>query len=186
MPKILFLRSRAPLPRLGPLSRHGAASADGVGGFTLVEVILVLALLVLIISVLLPAAGTMLRGSRGETAEETVLAVLQDARRQAVLSGREVALHYEPAEHALVWTDGVQEDRRVFEEGNMTVEFLRPGAGAVLLGGQLVETEPVDGMRFYADGSCDLIRLQLRAAEAAPRVIPIDPWTCAPMLAANP
>src|SRR5882672_11452736 len=85
--------------------------------FTLIEIIVVLALLTLIIAVLLPAAGSLLRGSRGETAEETVLAVLQDARRQAVLSGRDVALHYEPPEHALAWTDGVQAGRRVFEKG---------------------------------------------------------------------
>jgi len=154
-----------------------------VAAFTLVEVILVLALLVLITSVLLPAAGSLLRGSRGEAAEETVLAVLQDARRQAVLSGREVALRYAPAEHALVWTDGVHDGRRVLEDAAVAVEFLRPSAGAILLGGQLVETDPVDEMTFYADGSCDMIRLQLRAADAAPRVIPIDPWTCAPVLA---
>lgn len=166
-------RSRVPVPR----------RSLGEGGFTLVEVILVLALLVLIIAVLLPAAGSLLRGARGETAEETALAVLQDARRQAVLSGREVALRYAPAEHALVWTDGVQDGRRVFEDGNVTVEFLRPGGGAILLGGQLVEADPVDEMKFYADGSCELIRLQLRPADAAPRVIPIDPWTCAPVLA---
>jgi len=145
----------------------------------------VLALLVLITSVLLPAAGSLLRGSRGEAAEETVLAVLQDARRQAVLSGRDVALHYEPPENALAWTDGVQAGRRVFEEGHVTVEFLRPSGGAVLLGGQLVEADPVAEMKFYADGSCDLIRLQLRTADGAPRVIPIDPWTCAPVLAST-
>src|SRR5882757_4199684 len=154
-----------------------------VAAFTLVEVILVLALLVLIIAVLLPAAGSLLRGAHGETAEETALAVLQDARRQAVLSGREVALRYAPAEHALVWTDGEHDGRRVFEDAAVAVEFLRPSAGAILLGGQLVETDPVDEMTFYADGSCDMIRLQLRAADAAPRVIPIDPWTCAPVLA---
>src|SRR5258708_7424700 len=136
--------------------------------FTLVEVILVLALLVLIIAVLLPAAGSLLRGSRGETAEETACAVLQDARRQAVLSGREVALHYEPAEHALVWTDGVLSGRRAFAEGGVMVEFLRPGGGAILLGGQLVEADPVGEMKFYPDGSCEVIRLQLRAADAAP------------------
>lgn len=173
MPKIHSPQSCAPLPRRGL----------GEGGFTLVEVILVLALLVLITSVLLPAAGSLLRGSRGETAEETVLAVLQDARRQAVISGREVDLRYAPAEHALVWTDGVQDGRRIFEAGNVTVEFLRPDGGAILLGGRLVEADPVDDMKFYADGSCDMIRLQLRVADTAPRVIPIDPWTCAPVLA---
>lgn len=170
MPAIHTLRTRRPLPRRSP----------GEGGFTIVEAVLVLALVVLIVSVLLPAAGSLLRGMHGETAEETVLSTLQDARRQAVVSGREVALRFEPAERALVWTDGVQTGRRGLGEGGVTVEFLRPGAASVLLGGQLVETDPVAELRFYADGSCDLIRLQLRRADAAPRVIPIDPWTCAP------
>jgi len=172
MPKILFLRSRAPLPR----------RSLGEGGFTLVEVVLVLALLALVISVLLPAAGALLRGVPGETPEETVLEAVQDARRQAVLSGREVTLRYEPAPPALAWTDGVQQGDRAFGVGRVLVEFLRPGAGVILLGGQLVGTDPVAEMKFYTDGTCDQLHVQVRAADAAPRVIPLDPWTCAPVL----
>lgn len=164
------------MPTIRPLRFRARAA------FTLVEVILVLALLVLIVAVLLPAGGALWRGAQGETAEETMLSVLQDARRQAVIFGREVVLRYEPAEHALVWTDGVQVSRRVFAKENLKVEFLRPGAEAILLGGQLVRTDPVGEMLFYADGTCDLIHLQLRATDAVPRVIPIDPWTCAPVL----
>lgn len=153
------------------------------GGFTLVEILLVLALLVLSLTVMLPATGSLLRGAQHETAEETALAILQDARRQAVLAGREVELTYEPVAHRFVWTDGTQTGRRPVADPGLAVEFLRPREGAaILLGGQLVETNPVPSLRFYADGTCDPVRLQLRATDAAPRVVVIDPWTCAPVL----
>jgi type II secretory pathway pseudopilin PulG len=150
--------------------------------FTLVEILLILSLLTLAIAVLLPAAGALLRGAHGETAEDSVFAMMQDARRQAVLSGREVALRYDPGLQDLIWSDGRQSGRRTIEDGKATVEFLRPGSGAILLGGELVETNPVKEMKFYADGTCDLISLQLRFTDRAPRVIAIDPWTCAPVL----
>jgi len=155
--------------------------------FTLIEILVVLALLALVTAALLPAGGALLRDARRESAEDTTLDVLQEVRRQAVLSGREVTLGFAAESHALVWTDGVQTGRREFARPDVTVDFLRPSGRAILLGGQLVETNAVKQMKFYADGTCDTIRLQWRQADRIAHVIAIDPWTCAPALvAANP
>lgn len=153
--------------------------------FTLVEILVVLALLALVVSALLPATGAWLRGAGGETAEDTALDTMQEIRRQAVLSGRTVTLRFDALRGALVWTDGIRTSRRALTGPVVTVDFLRPGGGAILLGGQLVETSPVREMNFYPDGTCDGIRVQLRPADGTPRVTPIDPWTCAPVLEAK-
>jgi hypothetical protein len=148
-----------------------------------VELVLVLALFILFIAVLIPAAGALFRGAQHEAPEETALEVLQDARRLAVLNGHEVRLVFEPETHRFVWTDGTQEEHRAVADAGLAVDFLRPREGAaILLGGQLVETNPVRQLEFYADGTCDPVRLQLRGTDTAPRVVPIDPWTCAPVL----
>lgn len=149
--------------------------------FTLVEVLLVLALLALIVSIMLPAGGALLRDARETSFEGTVLAAVQDARREAVLTGREVELRHETATRTLVWSDGRRTRQVPLPGPAAAVEFLRPRGGAVLLGGRLVETDPVARLRFYPDGTCDAVRLQLRPAGADPRVIPLDPWTCTPV-----
>jgi general secretion pathway protein H len=51
----------------------------------------------------------------------------------------------------------------------------------VLIGGTVVETEPLAAVTFYNDGTCTPFRVQLRANGAA-HILSIDPWTCAPVL----
>ena len=46
-------------------------------------------------------------------------------------------------------------------------------------GGQAVE-QALTRLRFYPDGTCDRVRLEVRRNEAR-RLTPIDPLTCAPL-----
>jgi type II secretion system protein H len=151
-------------------------------GFTLVEVLLVLALLALGAAVLLPAVSGLFRQGQSASAEEVVAEVLQQARREAVLTGREVALRFEPEGQRFVW-DG-SAGRALSASGpRVKVDFLRSrDKAAVLIGGQLVETAVVPVLRFFPDGTCEPVRVQFRPTGAPPRVITIDPWTCAPGL----
>jgi len=152
-------------------------------GFTLVEVLLVLALLALIGMVLLPAAGGLLPKSGGGW-EDNVAEALQLVRREAVVSGRELSLRFDPEKRCFTWGGGASKPL-VPADTKLTVEFLRAassGSSSVLIGGQLVETTVVPVLRFYPDGTCDPVRVQLRAPDAVPRVLTIDPWTCAPGL----
>ena len=52
----------------------------------------------------------------------------------------------------------------------------------VLVGGQLVETQTLPSVTFYGDGTCSPFRAQLRNKGVDPRVLEIDPWTCAQVL----
>src|SRR4051812_4646686 len=72
-------------------------------GFTLVEVLMVLALLALVGAVLLPSAGALLRSGQSGNMDELVTEVMQEARRTAVLTGREVALRFEPDAQRFAW-----------------------------------------------------------------------------------
>jgi len=150
-------------------------------GFTLVEVLLVLALLSLIGMVLLPAAGGLMPRSGGGW-EDNVAEALQRVRREAVVSGRELTLRFDPETRCLIWEGGTSEPLGN-GDAKLSVDFLRStGTSAVLIGGQLVETTVIPVLRFYPDGTCDPVRIQLRATGSAPRVLSVDPWTCAPGL----
>lgn len=155
-------------------------------GFTLVETLLVLALLVLGAAFLLPAAGAVFRRARLANPEEEVTLILQQARREAVLRGREVIMHFDSDAHRLVWEGADGADLAAVLAG-MEIAFLRPEpASAVLIGGRQVETSQLPAMRFFPDGTCDPVRLQLRMPEGSPRLLSIDPWTCAPGLEVKP
>ena len=62
----------------------------------------------------------------------------------------------------------------------VSVKILAPETiGAILLGGVASE-EPLARLRFYPDGTCDRVRLDIRRNEDR-RLVPIDPLTCAPL-----
>jgi type II secretion system protein H len=165
-----------------PSAASQSVRRDSIQGFTLVEILLVLALLVLGAAVLLPSVSGLFRTNQSGSPEEVVAEVLQQARREAVLTGKEVALHFEPETQRFVW-DG-SAGRALGSAGpRLKVDFLRPRAtAAILVGGQLVETAVVPAVKFFPDGTCEPVRVQFRPAGGTPRVIAIDPWTCAPGL----
>jgi Tfp pilus assembly protein FimT len=150
-------------------------------GLTLVEVLLVLALVALIGMVLLPAAGGLMPKTGGGW-EDSVAESFQLVRREAVVSGREIVVRFDAESRCFKWEGGASKPLGP-ADSKLAVDFLRAGAtSAVLIGGRLVETSVVPVLHFYPDGTCDPVRVQLRAADAVPRVLGIDPWTCAPGL----
>ncbi len=169
---------------MGPATLIPPRQWRAAGGFTLVEVLLVLALLALGGMILIPAAGGILGGRRAASPEDTLTSVLQQARRDAVLTGREISLRFDGEAQQFVWEGA---NVRLGGTGpQVKLDFLRANSGsAVLIGGRLVETTTVPAVRFYPDGTCDPVRVQLRAGDGAARVIVIDPWTCAPGLEAK-
>jgi hypothetical protein len=62
----------------------------------------------------------------------------------------------------------------------VTVKILAPeSSGAILLGGVASE-KALARMRFYPDGTCDRVRLDITRNENR-TIVPIDPLTCAPL-----
>jgi prepilin-type N-terminal cleavage/methylation domain-containing protein len=165
----------APPPNRPRLNEGGLAAPKlpSEGGFSLLEIMVVLALFGLIAALLIGGGGSLLQASSRDNAENTALTAIAAARHQAVLAGQIVELHIDEKARALDWGAG-QAPLPANEELNL----LPPDrSGAMLIGGQLKE-ESIARVRFYADGTCDPFRLEI-TRDASRRVIAIDPWTCA-------
>lgn len=154
------------------------------GGFTLLEILLAVALIGLLAAVLVTTSWHLI-GDRAQTPEDVFWQATREARKLALESGREVRLTYDEREKSLSATDGTAvKTLPLPPQRDLAVDFLPARQGkltSVLIGGQLVDLNRLTGVSFYADGTCMPFRVQIRAGGPA-RVLAIDPWTCAPVL----
>jgi len=142
-------------------------------GFSLLEILAVIAILALVTALLLTGGDTLLKNTARDDAENLALSAIASARHSAVLTGRELDLSYIETTRQLDWGEG-----QAALTGDETVRLLPPlRTGAVLIGGRLSE-EPLARVRFYPDGTCDPFRLEIVRRDNS-RILPIDPWTCA-------
>ncbi len=162
------------------MPRHGSSPGrDRRAGFTLLELIVVLALFALIGTVVTVGASALLRGAQRDGLEHNALTALAAARRAAVMAGQTITLRQSTATRRLEWDGGGVE-----LTGEGEVRLLPPvTAGAILVGGRRIENA-VTGVRFHADGTCDPFRLEI-THEHKTHVLAIDPWTCS-VLAPEP
>jgi general secretion pathway protein H len=162
--------------------------------FTLIEILLVLALIGFLASVLVMGSVRLMSG-QAPTPEEVFWKAVAGARRMALVSGKDVQLQFftekekdrdkEP-ERALVATGPGRSERFPFvAANNLTVDFLSPqkGKSAMLIRGQLIQTQTMPSVTFYGDGTCSPFTVQFRTDGPA-RTLSIDPWTCARVLTA--
>jgi prepilin-type N-terminal cleavage/methylation domain-containing protein len=162
-PGLALLESAAPA---------AARERRRAGGFTLLEILAVLALVGLISSLLLGGGEALLRAMAKDDIETVALEAVAGARRSAVISGRQLELHYDEKTRQLDWAVG-----RVGLTGEGELRLLPPKLiSAMVLGGEMVET-PLARVRFYADGTCDPFRLEFVRGKIS-RTLLIDPWTC--------
>lgn len=170
-----------PLPVNAP--GPAAPAPPGRRAFTLIEILLVIGLLGLASLVLVNSASDLFR-SREPRPDDVFWQAVTAARQLALESNRTVTLRYDQEKRTLAWAAGPDPGRSLAFSGQL-LEFLPVAAsGTVLIGGQLAETGNLPLIRFYPDGGCDAFRAQLTDATGRRIVLAIDPWTCAPMLAA--
>lgn len=142
------------------------------GGFTLLEIVVVLALFGLITALLIGGSGALLRAIGREDVENTALNAIASARHEAVLAGRTLELRLDEKTRLLDWGAG-----RATLAGEDVVRLLPPvKTSSVLIGGRLEEAA-ITTVRFYADGTCDPFRLEIVRGQTG-RILAIDPWTC--------
>lgn len=153
-------------------------------GFTLVEVLLVLALMALVSGVLILGASNLLSGDRDDP-EAALLSTLQRVRREAVERNETIELRIEDDGAALTWGDQPDQSATLPASQTARARLLAPQSlGAVLIGGE-AEEHPLSSLRLYPDGTCDHARLEVRR-NGARRLHAIDPMTCAPLAAEAP
>lgn len=158
-------------------------------GFTLLEMLLTLALIALLAGALIGGSSALL-AEKPPSAHDVFWSTVRTARKTALNAEQDLNLRYDEKTKAFQLTPpdgGVQSFLiPVAGSGNdLIVEFLaaQKTGGSILLGGTVVETEPLSGgVTFYADGTCTPFRLQIRVNGGA-HIIAIDPWTCSPVLA---
>jgi prepilin-type N-terminal cleavage/methylation domain-containing protein len=163
--------------------------SGGRSGFTLLEVLITIALIALLTGVLVVGVNRLL-SDRPKSAEQLFWLAAGEVRKDALLNNRDVRLRLDDTTRELVaWSDAGNTRHPFVPKEIAELEFLAPGAAggfsAVLVGGALVETQTIPFVTFYRDGTCSAFRVQLKTRNGA-RVLEIDPWTCAPMLAAQP
>ncbi len=149
-----------------------------------------LGLISMLAAVLVGGSAQLLKGTARSDPEDALMALLQTLRRKAVERGQTLELF--PVESAdeddpdFTWTfENAPDDAQPHEEKlpkaeGVAVKILAPETiGAILLGGVASEA-PLARMRFYPDGTCDRVRLDIRRDDDR-RIVPIDPLTCAPL-----
>ncbi len=165
--------------RRNALSPH--QPAGGGRAFTLIETILVLAVIALLGALLLPGVNSILKAINHEEPDRLFWNALTTARELALITNRTVALRFDDREKRLTWGDGASRRQQKLPEG-VSIKFLQPKPGnAVLLGGVLLETDEILAVRIYPDGTCDRFRAQILQGNSPAQLILVDPWTCAPM-----
>ncbi|HEY1794012.1 MAG TPA: type II secretion system protein [Opitutaceae bacterium] len=156
-------------------------------GFTLVEVLLVIALIALVGWIFIGGSAALL-SDKGATPDELFWKAVTAARKEALEEQKSVILTYDQKARAFEIGDGAS-TRSIPVSGpdDLVIDFHPPPSdtsAAFLVGGTLVETEPMAAVTFYADGTCTAFRAQMRVPGAA-HILNVDPWTCAPVLSAS-
>lgn len=163
--------------------RDGGRRSD-CHGFTLIEILMVLALLSLLVALFIAGASDLFR-SQEKTVDDVFWQAVQSARLQAVEGDVTVELRYDEKKNQLTW--GVGETAASLPWPGKSMEF-RPveKRDTILIGGQLTETGRIVAVKFFADGCVENFRAQLVAHDGRISQVEIDPWTCAPIVRKTP
>lgn len=152
-------------------------------GFTLIEILLVIAVMALLSTLFITGVGVL--ASREErTLEEVFEEAMREARWLALEGERPVMLGFDDENKAffLIRETGGQRLHEYPVDQNASVRFLkqRPRATYVLIRGELVQTEPVEQVAFFPDGSSVPFSVEI-GYTADRRTYAVDPWTGAPL-----
>ena len=171
----------------GSTARNPRPIPATVRAFTLLEMLLALALIALLAGALIGGSSALL-AEKPLSADDVFWTTVQAARKTALNSQQDISLRYDEKARTFLLTGPdaavVGSFPIASAAADLSVEFLstqRTG-GLILLGGSVVETEPLTGgVTFYSDGTCTPFRLQIRANGGA-HILAIDPWTCSPVI----
>jgi prepilin-type N-terminal cleavage/methylation domain-containing protein len=158
----------------------GGSRRSGCHGFTLIEILLVLALLSLLVSLFIAGTSDLFRDQE-KTMDDIFWQAVQAARLQAVEGDQTVELRYDEKMNQVRW--GAAAATANLPWPGKSLEFLPvEKRDTMLIGGQLIETGKMEAVKFYADGSVENFRAQLTGNDGRLTHLDIDPWTCAAII----
>ncbi len=153
-------------------------------GFTLLEVLLALAVIALLATVLVGGSATLLR-DRSASIDDVFWKACQAARKTAVKTGNPFYLSYDDKTKAFVVDDGSRPQSFPIPSTakDVAINFLQASGdqSEVLIGGVAVATGDAPPVIFFPDGTCTPFKVQIMEA-GSPHILSIDPWTCAQVL----
>jgi prepilin-type N-terminal cleavage/methylation domain-containing protein len=153
-------------------------------GFTLLEILLALALIALLGTIFV-GGSTALLADKVSTPDEQFWKACAAARREALEGEKSVLMSFDPKSGGFVLNDGT--NKRIIPVSgpdDLVIDFHPAQADSnsmILVGGTLVETQPLASVTFYDDGTCTPFRAQVRTNLGA-HMLSVDPWTCAALL----
>jgi prepilin-type N-terminal cleavage/methylation domain-containing protein len=135
-------------------------AAPARAGFTLIEIVLVLAVLAIASVIAFPALQPALEATRAEGAARRAAAFLDDVRRRSVLGRVELEVGCSPREGRLVLRGGAAGAREFRLPEGMTLVSCRP-----------------DRLRYFPQGSSTGMALLLRDRRGRERRIAVGAFT---------
>tara|TARA_B110000305_G_scaffold32909_1_gene32090 strand:- start:20515 stop:21051 length:537 start_codon:yes stop_codon:yes gene_type:complete len=156
----------------------------GGSGFTLIEIVVVIALMGVLATVLAVGASRLMV-DREESPEDMFWFAVGEARKFALQHEIDVTLSFHNDEQVFIAaTDLGTREVPLPSQQPITLDFLGVTAGeqTILIGGSLVEANLLSAVKFFRDGTCSPFRARLEIEGKQPLVLEIDPWTCAPIL----
>jgi general secretion pathway protein H len=152
------------------------------GGFTLIEILLALALVGLLSWIFIGGTAALL-SDRNPSPDDQFWKACGAARKEALQEQKTVLLSFDTKVRGFVLNDGDQKvTLPLTGSDDITIDFhplKSDSSSEVLIGGVVVDTTPMPAASFYSDGTCTAFRAQVRT-KAGAHMLGVDPWTCAP------
>jgi general secretion pathway protein H len=170
---------------------RGGSTGSSVRAFSLIEMLLVIALIGMFSTIFIVNFESLLRMSEGQAVEAAFWDASREARTRALLERRPQWLRFEKKESMFVVEEAGGGNPKTFaidRDGGdsgvkVDVAFQKkvPPNKFTLRQGELVDVRDIAAARFFPDGTCLPFQVAIEVG-GVETTIDIDPWTGAQLL----
>ena len=161
-------------------------------GFTLLEILLVLALIGSVSSLVVISIGSIARTTPADALEGAFWGALREAREAAMRTRRvqEITFNADDLQFVVVGGGEVRTEAVSIDNASDSDKFeavftqVLPTNSFTLVRGRLVTEREITSMLVFPDGTCQPVTVEFRFPGGSRRLA-LDPWTCAELLDAD-